>query len=81
MGIISTLSDALSSSVGSKTAATDDASAESKGAYWCDDCDVRVRDVEVAARGLDHDDDGTPHCPDCGEAMRFERSHADGCAC
>jgi len=38
----------------------------------------RVKSVE--SEGLDHDD-GTPRCPDCGSAMRFERPHADGCAC
>lgn len=48
---------------------------ESKGAYWCHDCDERVRDVDVEG-------DGTPDCPQCGEAMEFERSAAStGCAC
>ena len=44
----------------------------SKGAYWCDDCGVRIRDVDI---------DGEPTCPDCGEAMRFERSTGRDCAC
>ncbi len=77
MGIVSTIESAL-------TGTTDD-TAESEpnstGAYWCDDCGVRIRDVEVESAGLEHDDEGTPQCPDCGAAMRFERSHADGCAC
>lgn len=81
MGIISTLSDTLSAPVGSKTTETDEASAESTGAYWCDDCGVRIRDIEVAEHGLNHDAEDMPQCPDCGESMRFERSHADGCAC
>jgi len=57
------------------------ATEQSDGAYWCDDCDVRVRDVDVDDEGLTLADDGTPTCPDCGDAMRFERSHADDCAC
>lgn len=47
----------------------------SKGAYWCDDCNVRIRDV-------DHEGTGTPTCPECGTEMRFERStDSGGCAC
>lgn len=47
----------------------------SKGAYWCVDCSVRLRDVEV-------DGDDAPDCPECGDEMRFERSAAStGCAC
>jgi len=42
------------------------------GAYWCDDCGVRIRDVDL---------DGEPVCPDCGEEMRFERSAGRDCAC
>ncbi|WP_435115563.1 hypothetical protein [Halolamina sp. C58] len=78
MGIVSTIEDALT---GRTEKSADESGPESTGAYWCDDCGVRIRDVEVAAEGLDHDDEGTPQCPDCGDAMRFERSHADGCAC
>lgn len=58
-----------------------DTGEESAGAYWCDECGVRVRDVAVDDEGLDRDGEGTPLCPACGDAMRFERSHADGCAC
>lgn len=54
---------------------------DSTGAYWCDDCGVRVRDVDVDADGLDRDADGTPLCPDCGAPMTFERSSVSGCAC
>ncbi len=47
----------------------------SEGAYWCHDCDQRVRDV-------DHDGEAPPACPDCGEEMAFERSvDSAGCAC
>jgi hypothetical protein len=53
--------------------------AESKGAFWCDDCSVRIRDVEVEGRA---DPDDPPSCPDCGDEMHFERSAAStGCAC
>lgn len=46
----------------------------SKGAYWCDDCDVRRNDLEVES------DD--PECPECGDEMRFERAAAStGCGC
>ena len=44
----------------------------SKGAYWCDDCNNRIRDV---------DSDVEPTCPDCGAEMRFERSTGRDCAC
>ena len=53
----------------------------SSGAYWCDDCGVRVRDGEVEREGLDVADDGTPLCPGCGEPLRFERAAGTGCAC
>lgn len=47
----------------------------SAGAYWCHDCGVRIRDVEVEG-------EGTPDCPDCGDEMDFERSmDSTGCAC
>ncbi|MFB6152062.1 MAG: hypothetical protein ABEJ40_09685 [Haloarculaceae archaeon] len=49
--------------------------AESKGAYWCHDCQERVRDVDVEG-------EGSPTCPSCGDEMAFERSAAStGCAC
>jgi len=76
MGIIDTVS-----SVFAPDADGTEATTQSDGAYWCDDCGVRVRDVDVADEGLDLADDGTPECPDCGAAMRFERSHAADCAC
>lgn len=52
----------------------DSLEAESKGAYWCVDCNHRLRDVD--AEGDD------PNCPECGGEMRFERSMGStGCAC
>jgi hypothetical protein len=38
----------------------------SAGAYWCHDCDERIRDMDVEG-------DDPPDCPDCGAAMEFER--------
>jgi len=76
MGLI----DAVSSAFAPDTDGVEETT-QSDGAYWCDDCGVRVRDVDVEDEGLDLGDDGTPECPECGESMRFERSHADDCAC
>jgi C4-type Zn-finger protein len=76
MGLI----DAVSSAFAPDTDSTEPPG-QSDGAYWCDDCGVRVHDVDVEDEGLDRADDGTPECPECGNAMRFEKSHADGCAC
>lgn len=76
MGII----DAVSSAFAPDTD-TAEASEQSDGAYWCDDCGVRVRDVAVDEEGLDRDAAGTPLCPDCGESMRFERATGSSCAC
>lgn len=48
---------------------------ESKGAYWCHDCQERILDLNV-------EDEKPPTCPNCGEEMEFERSAAStGCAC
>jgi hypothetical protein len=76
MGLIDSVSSAFAPDTESA-----DAGEQSDGAYWCDDCNVRVRDVDVASEGLDVSEGGTPECPECGESMRFEKSHADGCAC
>lgn len=67
MGIIETVREAFASP--SPKERPDDGS---EGAYWCDDCGVRIRDVEL---------DGEPVCPDCGGEMRFERSAGRDCAC
>ena len=77
MGIVNRVSAALSGS-----AEMDDVDVDaSRGAYWCDDCNVCVRDVTVDEEGLDRDAEGTPLCPDCSDPMRFERTYEDGCAC
>lgn len=79
MGIVDTISETLKSS---RPRAPDEGGDDgSSGAYWCDDCGVRVRDVEVEREGLDLADDGTPLCPDCGDRLRFERASGTGCAC
>jgi len=63
------LLDSITSAFESPTDRSDD---DSKGAYWCDDCDNRIRDVDI---------EGEPDCPDCGDEMRFERSTGRDCAC
>ena len=63
------LLDSITSAFESPTDRSDD---DSKGAYWCDDCDNRIRDVDI---------EGEPDCPDCGGEMRFERSTGRDCAC
>ena len=79
MGLIDTVSAVLSAST---SRAPDDAGDDgSAGAFWCDDCGVRVRDVDVDDEGLDRAAEGTPQCPDCGDPMRFERAAGSGCAC
>ena len=67
MGLVDTLKTALASPAPKRR--PDDGSA---GAYWCDDCGVRIRDVEL---------EGEPVCPDCGAEMRFERATGGDCAC
>jgi Zn finger protein HypA/HybF involved in hydrogenase expression len=48
---------------------------ESKGAYWCHDCNERILDLDV-------DGEDPPGCPACGDEMEFERSAGStGCAC
>ncbi|WP_135535006.1 hypothetical protein [Halostella pelagica] len=74
MGVIDTIADVLEASSESPHRGGADGDS-SDGAYWCHDCDERIRDVDVAG-------DGTPDCPECGEAMEFERSvGSTGCAC
>lgn len=57
---------------GSESSTTTD---ESTGAYWCHDCQERIREADVAG-------EEAPDCPECGGAMEFERSTGTaGCAC
>jgi transposase-like protein len=73
MGFVSTLRDALAAS--SQSTDRSGGGQESKGAYWCHDCQERVLDLDVEG-------DGPPTCPSCGESMEFERSPGStGCAC
>lgn len=67
MGLIDSVKAVLASSA--STGRPDDGS---QGAYWCDDCAVRIRDVDL---------EGKPVCPDCGREMRFERATGRDCAC
>jgi Zn finger protein HypA/HybF involved in hydrogenase expression len=74
MGLFNTLTAAFKASTQSPNRgdATGD---ESAGAYWCHDCQERIRDV-------DHAGEGSPDCPSCGDQMTFERSvGSTGCAC
>jgi Zn finger protein HypA/HybF involved in hydrogenase expression len=74
MSILGTVRDVLKAST--ESANRGDVTGEtSKGAYWCDDCGERIRDVDVAS-------EEAPNCPSCGDEMRFERSQTStGCAC
>lgn len=67
MGFIESIQTALVSA--SPTDRPDD---KSRGAYWCDDCDIRIRDVDL---------EGEPVCPECETEMRFERATGRNCAC
>lgn len=69
MSILGTVKEVFQASDQATT--TDD----SKGAYWCHDCQERVRDVDVEG-------EDAPNCPECGEPMEFERSTGTAdCAC
>lgn len=74
MGLIGTVREVLSASTRSPNRGGG-RTADSAGAYWCDDCGERIRDADVAG-------EAPPSCPQCGDEMRFERSAATtGCAC
>jgi Zn finger protein HypA/HybF involved in hydrogenase expression len=73
MGLIRTISETLRASSAATNRGT--GTSESKGAYWCHDCDERILDLDVEG-------EETPTCPSCGEGMVFERSPGStGCAC
>lgn len=72
MSIFATVKEALAAST--KSPNRGDGEPESKGSYWCVECDHRLRDVDA-----DSDD---PDCPECGGEMNFERAMGStGCAC
>ncbi|WP_418281865.1 hypothetical protein [Halorubrum sp. DTA98] len=79
MGLLDTVSEVLANST--QRAPGDGGDDGSAGSYWCDDCTVRVRDVDVDDEGLDRDPDGAPLCPNCAAPMRFEHAGGSGCAC
>ncbi len=69
MGLLGTIAEAFAGS--SSATATDGSS----GAYWCHDCQERIRDVDVEG-------ETPPDCPSCGDEMAFERSTGTAsCAC
>ena len=73
MSVIETVKDFLESSTQNPNRGG--GATESKGAYWCHDCDVRIVDLEVKG-------EEPPGCPDCGDEMEFDRSAGStGCAC
>lgn len=73
MGLIGTIRETLEASTPSPDRGT--GTSESAGAYWCDPCAERVPAADVEG-------EDAPACPECGEAMRFERSPGStGCAC
>ncbi len=76
MSILTTVKEIMQAST--QSANRGDVTEEtSKGAYWCDDCNERIRDVDVDVEG-----EGPPSCPTCGDEMRFERAQGStGCAC
>lgn len=74
MSILTTVKEIMQAST--QSANRGDVTEEmSEGAYWCDDCSERIRDVNV-------DGEEPPSCPTCDEEMRFERAQGStGCAC
>lgn len=74
MGLLSTIGEAFKAST-QATNRGDVTNEESEGAFWCHDCQERIRDVEVEG-------ETPPDCPSCDDEMEFERSKGtSGCAC
>ena len=73
MGLLSTIGEVFKTST--QTTARGDVTENSDGAYWCHDCQERIRDVDVTG-------EEPPTCPSCGDEMEFERSKGtSSCAC
>lgn len=73
MSVIDTVKEMLEASTQNPNRG--DGTTESKGAYWCHDCQERILDIDVEG-------EETPNCPTCGDEMTFERSAGStGCAC
>lgn len=74
MGLLGTITEVFKAST-QATNRGDVTESESEGAYWCHDCQERIRDVDVEGAG-------TPDCSSCGDEMEFERSKGTAsCAC
>lgn len=74
MGLLNTIGEVFKASTQS-TNRGDVTQNNSEGAFWCHDCQERIRDVDVKG-------EGTPDCPSCGDVMEFERSKGtSSCAC
>ncbi|WP_158058578.1 hypothetical protein [Halorussus halophilus] len=80
MSVLTTVKKLLQAST--ESADRGDVTAEqSAGAYWCHDCNERIRDVEVDIEG-EGEGRNALDCPECGDEMEFERSPSSaGCAC
>ncbi|MEF8801472.1 MAG: hypothetical protein V5A38_03830 [Halolamina sp.] len=73
MSVIDTVKEILEASTQNPNRG--DSVSESKGAYWCHDCQERILDVDVEG-------EDAPDCPACDDEMTFERSAGStGCAC
>lgn len=74
MGVFSTVKEIFEASTESSNRGGETGDG-SKGAYWCHDCNERIRDVDVPG-------DEPPNCTECSSEMEFERSPSStGCAC
>jgi Zn finger protein HypA/HybF involved in hydrogenase expression len=74
MGLLGTIGEVLAASTQSADRG-DVTGTTSEGAYWCHDCEERLRDADVEG-------ESAPACPSCGDGMTFERSvGTTGCAC
>jgi hypothetical protein len=74
MRLINTVTETLKASTESATR-SGESSDNSKGAYWCHDCEERIRDINIEGKS-------PPDYPECDETMEFERSPSStGCAC
>ncbi|MEF8782714.1 MAG: hypothetical protein V5A39_06950 [Haloarculaceae archaeon] len=74
MGLLGTIAETFKAST-QATNRGDITQNDSEGAYWCHDCQERIRDVDVEG-------EEAPDCPSCGDEMDFERSKGTAsCAC
>ncbi|ERG95961.1 hypothetical protein [Haloquadratum walsbyi] len=72
MGLLGTIVDTFEASTESPNRGKNN---QSRGAYWCHDCDERIPTSDT-------DETTTPNCPECDAEMTLERSPSStGCAC